>query len=50
MEEIMAEMKHMFMLSKGVSDLDIYDFMPYHDVPFTSFEEEYQRYHQDDEV
>ncbi|MCU4539640.1 hypothetical protein KTJ16_00400 [Acinetobacter bereziniae] len=44
----MAEMKLMYAQSHGEADVEIWDYLPYHDAPEMTFDEAFDRYSSED--
>jgi len=49
LDEALAELKLMAMQSNGVTDVDIWDFLPYHDAPELTFEAAFAQYGSEDD-
>ncbi|MDG9788735.1 hypothetical protein, partial [Acinetobacter johnsonii] len=47
LDESLAEIKLMFRQMNGESDVDIWDYLPYHDAPDLSFDAAYAKYNED---
>jgi hypothetical protein len=47
LDESLAELKLMFAQANGVENIDIWDYLPYHDAPELTFDEAREMYEDD---